>query len=188
MKVVVGRIAPLHGNQSSMSRIRFLMNFAGLPPTTVQGSTDLNTAADAPTTEYSPIFTPGPINALTATHECFPKTIGQEVRSCVGFEMSCVPGHIKASWDIVANSSSVTMFTLYILTLSSIHAPSFIVRSHGAQIRAEACTLADLSILAPNILKIDTRYLLNNLDANGRKKISQVIFHNKRPILLLIDK
>ena len=46
----------------------FLINFAGLPPTTVQGSTSLNTAARAPTTAPSPMVTPIPIKASAATH------------------------------------------------------------------------------------------------------------------------
>ena len=44
------------------------MNFAGFPPTTVHGSTSLNTAARAPTTAPSPTVTPIPTNASAAIH------------------------------------------------------------------------------------------------------------------------
>ena len=42
------------------------MNFAGLPPTIVQASTSLNTAAQAPTTAPSPIVTPIPMYEFAA--------------------------------------------------------------------------------------------------------------------------
>ncbi len=45
------------------------MNFAGLPPTTVHGSTSLNTAALAPTTAPSPMVTPMLTKASAAIQE-----------------------------------------------------------------------------------------------------------------------
>jgi hypothetical protein len=46
----------------------FFITFAGLPPTTVQGSTFLYTDAVAPTTDASPISTPMPMKAREPTH------------------------------------------------------------------------------------------------------------------------
>ena len=53
-----------------------LIYIAGLPPTTIHGSTSLKTAALAPTTAPSPMMIPGAIKASAATHTLSSMIIG----------------------------------------------------------------------------------------------------------------
>lgn len=61
--------------------IRFLINLAGLPPTTVHDSTSLTTSDSAPTTAPSPIVTPFEIVALVAIQTLLPIIVGEVVIS-----------------------------------------------------------------------------------------------------------
>ena len=71
------------------------MNFAGLPPTIVQASTSLNTAAQAPTTAPSPIVTPIPMYEFAATHALSDTTIGAVTSGRIRFVVSCPAVHRK---------------------------------------------------------------------------------------------
>ena len=62
------------------SIVLFFITFAGLPPTTVQGSTFLYTDAVAPTTAASPISTPMPMKAREPTQAPLFKMIGAVMR------------------------------------------------------------------------------------------------------------
>ena len=55
---------------------RFLMNLAGLPPMTVQGSTSFETTEPAATIAPSPTFTPGRTVAFAQTHALSPIVTG----------------------------------------------------------------------------------------------------------------
>ena len=65
------------------------MNFAGLPPTTVHGSTSLNTAALAPITAPSPIVTPIPTKASAATQANEFIVMGEVIKGFLPSVISC---------------------------------------------------------------------------------------------------
>lgn len=80
----------------SLRMTLFLMNLAGLPPTTVHGSTSLKTAAQAPTTAPSPMVTPIEMNALVPIHDALHMSIGAIIRPqsllfCI--DVSCPAAH-----------------------------------------------------------------------------------------------
>ena len=64
------------------------MNFAGLPPTTVQASTSLYTDAVAPITAPCLTVTPMPINAFAPTQVWSSIMIGAVIKWLSGSEMS----------------------------------------------------------------------------------------------------
>lgn len=88
------------------------MNFAGLPPTTVHGSTFLKTQALAPTTAPSPIMTPMPINASAATQTLQRITIDFTISSCFGEQKLCEAAHRVVPCDTVTSSSRIILAML----------------------------------------------------------------------------
>ena len=58
----------------------FLINFAGMPPTTLFASTSFVTTAPAATTEFLPIVTPGSIVTLEPNQTRFSRCIGAGIR------------------------------------------------------------------------------------------------------------
>lgn len=59
----------------------FLMNLAGIPPTTVFAATCFDTTAPAATTAFSPIVTPGNIVAPDPIHAFLLITIGFPIKA-----------------------------------------------------------------------------------------------------------
>ena len=82
-----------------------MINFAGLPPTTVHGSTSLKTQPLAPTTAPSPTVTPGPTNASAATQALSSITIGFSICGCVGLVISCGVIFIRFYFDTSIKTS-----------------------------------------------------------------------------------
>ena len=78
------------------------MNLAGFPPTTVHGSTSLNTADLAPTTAPLLIVTPMPTKAWAATHAWSSTVMGAQMRGWRGSEISWEAVQRKAPWEMTA--------------------------------------------------------------------------------------
>ena len=136
------------------------MNFAGLPPTTVQGSTSFTTLDSAATTAPSPIVTPLPTVERVATQTQLPIFIGPVVSSNVFDSILCEP---------VRRYTSLPIHVFFPMTTSLWHiikenSPkldfSFMVKFQGAMI-VEVLSIEQLqSIFAPNSFSIATRYFL----------------------------
>ena len=101
------------------SSTRFFMNFAGLPPTTVQGSTFFVTTAPAAIIAPSPIVTPGRTIARAPIHTPSQIFIGAVTNGRFGFVMSWLAVQIKVSREIATFVPIFILSTEYRYTLSS---------------------------------------------------------------------
>lgn len=153
------------------------MNLAGLPPTTVHGSTSLKTEAVAPTTAPSPIVTPIQTNALAATQALFPITMGAVTSECLGSVISCDAVQRKLSCD------TTTLFPIIIgaLLYNSVFGPMQLYcptsRFQGAYILHEGYTRDARGILAPNNRRMQFRNCLKGLPTSILNNVAFMIAH-----------
>ena len=136
------------------------MNFTGLPPTILQGSTSFITLDSAAITAPSPIVTPLPTVERVAIHTLSPIFIGASIISKVGDETSCDALKIYTSLPM---QEFIPIFT-FPRHLMQAYSPILDLlptdKFQGSTIVAVLSIEQLQSICAPNSLSIATRYLL----------------------------
>lgn len=136
------------------------MNLAGLPPTTVHGSTSLNTFEQAATTLPVPIVTPLPIVDLVAIQQSSWITIGAVTISKLREYILWDPLNKSTPLEIQQRLPIFTCPRHLMQQSSSMLDNDPIVRFHGSTILALRLMEQAQSIFAPNIFNIATLVLL----------------------------